>query len=115
MMSMISIEGMEFWAHHGCFEEEQIIGNRFLVDVHFEADTSLAERSDHLSDTVNYQQVYRIIQQEMEIKSKLLEHVARRIAEAIRKEFPGIGHLEVKVTKMNPPLGGNVGAVSVTL
>jgi dihydroneopterin aldolase len=114
-MALISIENMEFWAHHGCFDEEQIIGNRFLVDVHFQTDTALAEESDKLSETVNYQRVYELVKQEMGVTSKLLEHVARRIADAIRTEFPEIGHLEVKVAKMNPPLGGKVEAVRVAL
>ncbi len=54
-MSIISIEGMEFFAYHGCFKEEQLIGTKFNIDLFMKVDTSKAELSDSLSDTVNYQ------------------------------------------------------------
>jgi dihydroneopterin aldolase len=114
-MAVIAIENMEFFAYHGCFEEEQLIGNKFIVDVSFETNTASAEQSDKLSDTVNYQQVYQLVQKEMEHTSKLLEHLARRIATALQTGFPEITDLKVKVSKMNPPIGGKVDKVSVCL
>ena len=81
-MSTISIEQMEFYAYHGCFKEEQIIGTRFLVDLYLETDTKKAEKTDELADTVNYQEVYLLVKKEMDIKSKLLEHVGRRILDS---------------------------------
>lgn len=112
-MALITIESMEFYAYHGCFEEEQIIGNRFIVDIVLQTDTSEAEKTDDLSKTVNYQKVFQIIQKEMEIKSKLLEHLAHRIADAVYHTFPAIQGLTVKVSKLNPPIGGKVDRVSV--
>jgi len=112
-MGRISLEGMEFYAYHGCFAEEQIIGNRFMVDVKIEADTSGAEESDDISKTINYQEVYLVVKTEMERKSKLLEHVAARIARSLKTHFPGILKIRVKVSKMNPPLGGKLNNVSV--
>jgi dihydroneopterin aldolase len=114
-MPLISIEGMEFYAYHGCFKEEQIIGTRFLVDVQLETDTSEAEIADDLSKTVNYQSVYLVIKEEMAIKSRLLEHVARRIANRLLKDFPIIEKLNIKLSKMNPPVGGKVQNVSFSL
>lgn len=114
-MALILLENMEFFAYHGCFAEEQIIGNRFIVNLSFETDTSAAEVSDHLHDTVNYQAVYNLVKKEMEIKSKLLEHVASRIANAVKKAYPQISRLVVKVSKTNPPLGGKLENVSVQL
>ncbi len=114
-MAKIFIENMEFYAYHGCFEEEQVIGNSFLVNIKFETDTKAAEYSDHLEDTVNYQSVYQVIAKEMQQKSKLLEHLARRIIDAVKKAFPQILWVEVKVSKMNPPLGGKMSCVSVEL
>ena len=75
-MSTISIEGMEFYAYHGHFAEEQIIGTWFVVDLFLKTDTTRAEQSDDLQDTVNYLEVYQTVKQEMQISSKLLEHVA---------------------------------------
>jgi len=106
---------MEFYAYHGCFKEEQIIGTRFLVDLHLEINTGGAEKSDDLADTVNYQEVYLLVKKEMDIKSKLLEHVGRRILDSIMKRFPQLDSAEIKISKMNPPLGGKMKNVSVTL
>ena len=114
-MSLITIEGMEFFAYHGCFKEEQIIGTKFFVDLYIEADTIEAEETDKLSKTINYQTVYLIVKKEMEIKSKLLEHIGRRILKAVKKEFPNINNVKVKISKMNPPLGGKINSVSLTL
>ena len=114
-MARILLENMEFFAYHGCFAEEQIIGNRFIVNLSIETDTSAAELSDHLHDTVNYQAVYSLVKKEMEIKSKLLEHVASRIGRAVKNTYPQILRLVVKVSKTNPPLGGKLENVSVQL
>jgi len=106
---------MEFHAYHGCFKEEQIIGNRFIVDIKFDTDTTEAEVADNLSKTVNYAAVYSLVKIEMAITSKLLENLAKRILDAIMKSFPQITNAELKVSKMNPPIGGKVDCVSVSL
>jgi len=106
---------MEFYAYHGCFKEEQIIGTRFLVDLYLETDTGRAEKSDDLADTVNYQEVYLLVKKEMEIKSKLLEHVGRRILNAVMEKFPELRTAELKISKMNPPLGGKIKNVSLIM
>ena len=114
-MSLISIEKMEFYSYHGCFVEERKIGTWFNVDLSMEVDTSKAEMSDNLDDTVNYQAVYQVVKREMMVSSKLLEHVARRILDAVKKEFPAVSYVWVKVKKMNPPLGGKMESVSVEM
>ncbi|MEN8223897.1 MAG: dihydroneopterin aldolase [Bacteroidota bacterium] len=114
-MSTISIEQMEFYAYHGCFKEEQIIGTRFLVDLRLETNTEVAEKSDDLADTVNYQEVYLLVKKEMEVKSKLLEHVGRRILDAVKDKFPQIRSAELIIYKMNPPLGGKMKSVSLLM
>lgn len=114
-MSVISIEGMEFFAYHGCFAEEQLIGTWFVVDLFMEVDTTAAEQSDKLQDTVNYMAVYQVVKKEMMVNSNLLEHVGRRILNAIKTEFKTVEKASVKVRKMNPPLGGKMDFVSLTL
>ena len=111
-MGKILIEGMEFFAYHGCFREEQIIGTRFIVDLEVEVDTACAEQSDLLTDTINYQELYGLVRHEMEQKSKLLEHVARRILDSVQHAFPNLTSLQVKISKINPPLGGKVNQVT---
>jgi dihydroneopterin aldolase len=114
-MSVISIEGMEFFAYHGCFKEEQLIGTKFIIDVFLTVDTNIAEKTDNLIDTVNYQSVFKLIKKEMGQTSKLLEHVGRRVLTSIKNEFPQVEKATLKIRKMNPPLGGKMDFVSVTL
>jgi len=114
-MGKIMLEGMEFFAYHGCYKEEQLIGTKFIVDLEVEYNTASAEESDHLHDTLNYQEVYRIVKREMEIRSKLLENVARRILNSLKEAFPEAGKTTLKIAKVNPPLGGKVKQVSCVL
>ncbi len=106
---------MEFFAYHGCFKEEQMIGTKFNIDLFLTVDTSKAEESDSLADTVNYQEVFRLVKKEMELTSKLLEHVGHRILNSVKSTFPQIEKATLKIRKMNPPLGGKMDYVSLTL
>lgn len=112
---MISVEGMEFYAFHGCTPEEKQVGIRFEVDVHIVCNLSLPAQSDAIEDALNYQTVYGIVAQQMQITSNLIEHVAQRIKNEIVKQFPQAENVSVRVSKMNPPLGGKVQKVSVML
>ena len=114
-MSVVSVEGMEFFAYHGCFKEEQLTGTKFIVDIFLTVDTNKAESSDNLEDTVNYQEVFRLVKAEMLITSKLLEHVGRRILDSVTTKFPQVESATLKIRKMNPPLGGKMDFVSLTL
>lgn len=106
---------MEFYAYHGHFKEERVVGNRFLVDVIIESDCSKAAVSDDLNDADNYQLIYQLVSEQMRIKSHLLENICNRILAAIHESFPGTGKVTVKVSKINPPLGGKVEKVSLTI
>jgi len=106
---------MEFYAFHGHYREEQIVGNKFIVDLTIETDMSIASKSDNLKDAVNYQKAYMIVKSEMGKKSYLLENIAGRILDALYSEMPGITRAKVKVSKMNPPMGGKIGSVSVIM
>lgn len=114
-MAVITINDMRFYAHHGCFEQERVIGTHFRVDLAFMTDTSKAEVSDNISDTVSYLDVYQVVKAEMMTPSHLLEHVARRIGERVLADFAAVETVTVKVCKLNPPLGGQMESVSVEL
>jgi 7,8-dihydroneopterin aldolase/epimerase/oxygenase len=114
-MDIIEIENMEFYARHGHFSDEQVVGNYFLVDVSIETDCTRAALSDRLHDALDYQQLYAIIKEEMHTPSKLLEHLCRRILDRFYGQFPEIGRATIKIKKMNPPIGGKVGSVSVMM
>ncbi|MBN1131583.1 MAG: dihydroneopterin aldolase [Bacteroidales bacterium] len=115
-MGKIIIEEMEFYAFHGHYKEEQIVGNRFLVDLEIEGDMSIPASSDRLGDAINYQVAYRLIREEMrKKKSNLLENIAKRILDALFDNLKGIERATVRVRKMNPPLGGPIKSIGVTL
>jgi len=114
-MSVIEIEGMEFYAFHGHFEVEKVAGNRFLVNLRIEADLSKAGESDKLEDTLDYQNAYQAVKEEMAVSSDLLEHVCQRIISRIKRDFPETQKVTVKVSKMNPPMGGQIEKVSLTM
>lgn len=115
-MGIIEIEDMEFYSYHGCFEAEKIVGNHFLVQAYIETDCRKAALSDKIEDTLNYQTVYTIISEQMNIPSSLLEHVCNRILDALFLQFPKqILHARIKVSKLTPPMGGKMKSVSITL
>lgn len=114
-MGIVEIEGMRFYAYHGHFEAEQIVGNEFLVDLSLETDCSAAAASDNLEDALNYQAVFDTVKKEMQVTSQLLEHVAGRILDALFAKFSVIHKARIKVSKLNPPMGGQIEKASVTL
>jgi dihydroneopterin aldolase len=115
-MGKIVIEEMEFYAFHGHYQEEQIVGNRFLVDLEMDADLTAAAASDSLNDAVNYQQAYQIIKNEMRrTKSNLLENIGKRILDALYAEMEGIEKATIRIRKLNPPMGGPIKSVGVKM
>ena len=105
-MGKVSLEGMEFYARHGYYEEERVIGNKYSVDVTIDLDISEAAEEDKLEGTVNYERVYEIVQNVMSIDANLLEHLAGKLIKAIRDNFDNIDRVKVKVSKYNPPIKG---------
>lgn len=114
-MGIIEIEGMEFYAYHGHFKEEQVVGNKFLVNISIETNCTKAGISDNLNDALDYQKVYTLIKEEMEKKSFLLENICSRILDKLYLQFNSIEKASIKVSKINPPMGGQIKKVSVSM
>ena len=114
-MAKIILENMEFFANHGVLQHETELGNTFVVSLSMEVDTTKAGASDVIDDTVNYQLIYNAIRKQMEIPSRLLEHIAQRIADKLMNKFPRIQHLSLRLSNLNPPLGGKVERVTIEL
>jgi dihydroneopterin aldolase len=114
-MSKIKINGMQFYAYHGCFAEEKIVGTHFVVDCSLDVNIQEAAQTDCLEKTINYQEVYNLIAKEMKISSSLLENVAYRILKSMHAHFPMLKKAWISVKKMNPPLGGKMESVSVEM
>lgn len=106
---------MEFHAFHGCLEFEQQFGNTFIVSLSMELDTTHAGLTDELDHTLNYQLVYDVVKAQMSIPSKLIEHVGQRIMDDVFDKFIQIKELTVRLSKLNPPLGGTVERVTIEL
>ncbi|WP_394748027.1 dihydroneopterin aldolase [Spongiimicrobium salis] len=114
-MGKIRVTDIKVYAYHGCLEEEAIIGSDYLVQVCVDADLTKSTLSDDLSDTVDYVHINAIVAEEMGIRSKLLEQVAQRIINRIFKEITMVQAAEVSVSKVNPPIGGDVKMVTIEL
>jgi dihydroneopterin aldolase len=114
-MGVIAVEGLQFYAHHGYYKEEQVLGGKYMVDIYMTLDITEAADSDVLSKTINYEEIYRLTKEEMEAHSKLIEHVCNNILIKIKNRYPQLTHLKVRVSKHNPPMKGNVERVYVEL
>ena len=106
---------MEFFAYHGCFEAEQIVGNKFTVYAQLHYDCTKPAITDNINDALSYQTAYEVIKREMMKNSHLLENVATRMINALYETFPQVTYVKIKVSKLNPPIGGQIGGTSVTL
>ncbi|MET1258549.1 dihydroneopterin aldolase [Flagellimonas sp. DF-77] len=114
-MGIIKLNNIRVHAWHGCLKEESIIGSDYRVDLQVRSDLRKPAQTDALVDTVDYVHLNNIVKEEMAIKSKLLEHVAQRILDRIFVEFQEVSDAEVSVSKINPPIGGDVESVAVVL
>jgi len=114
-LGIVKVNNIRVYAYHGCLIEEGKIGSEYRVDVSVKANLSKSADSDDLKDTVDYVHLNRIVKEEMAIRAKLLEQVAKRIMTRIFKEIPLVNKAKVSVSKINPPIGGNVALVSVIL
>ena len=114
-MGTIKLQNIRTFSFHGCLEEEARIGSDYRVDLEIKTDLRKSAVSDDLNDTVDYVLLNKIVEEEMAIRSKLLEHVAQRILSRIFKEIPAVSRILLAVSKLNPPIGGDVEAVTIEM
>ncbi|MFK5957555.1 MAG: dihydroneopterin aldolase [Lutibacter sp.] len=114
-MGTIKIKNIRIYAYHGCLIEEGKIGSDYRVDVSVKANLSKSSKTDNLSDTVDYVYLNKIVKEEMAIRSQLLEEVAKRILDRILNEISIVKKAKVAVSKLNPPIGGNVAMVTIEM
>jgi dihydroneopterin aldolase len=114
-MGIIQVNNIRLFSNHGCLEEEAKIGSEYRVDVEIKANLKKSAQTDELTDTVDYVHLNRIVKEEMAIRSKLLEQVAQRILNRFFKELKMLKKAKVAVSKINPPIGGNVEEVVIVL
>ena len=114
-MNKIKLKNILTFSYHGCLIEESKIGSNYRVDLEIEADLTTSANSDKLKDTVDYVHLNKIVIEEMAIRSELLEHVAKRIVDRTLKELNLVEKVTVEVSKLNPPIGGDVEEVTIII
>ncbi len=114
-MHKVLIENAIFHAYHGVFEEETIVGGKFEVNIEMETDFSKSAKTDELAGTIDYSAVYRLVEQEMKVPSKLIEHVGQRIVDALYEKFSSIQFIRLKISKLNPPIKATIEKVSIVI
>ena len=114
-MGSIRLKNIRTFSYHGCLPEEGRIGSEYSVDLEVKTDLRKSAVSDKLEDTVDYVYLNRVVKEEMDIRSNLLEHVAHRIIERVFRELPQVSRIMLSVSKINPPIEGDVELVSVVM
>ena len=114
-MGIIKVENIRVYAYHGCLKEETAIGSDYRVDVEVKADLQTSAKTDDLDHTVDYVLLNKIVKEEMAVASKLLETVARRVLDRIFDESAMVKKASVSISKLNPPIGGDVEMVTIKM
>lgn len=113
--SYVHIDGIRLHARHGVLPQEQLTGNDYIINVRASYDISRAMQTDDVADTLNYAEVYNIIKEEMNVPSKLIEHVAGRIADRLMDSYSQISSVMLRITKCNPPMGADCNGAGVEI
>ncbi len=113
--SSVIIRKARFHAYHGVMEQERTVGNDYEVSAQVDCDITRAMQHDCLDSTVNYADIYRLMAEEMQTPSRLLEHVAGRICRRLFEAFPTIRRVSLEVIKKNPPMGADCDGAGVRI
>ena len=115
MKQYILLQNLHFHAYHGVAPQEQLVGNDFTINLRLGTDFCQAMESDNVNDTVSYADIFAAVSEEMNIPSKLLEHVAGRIIHRLYHDFPTIQEIDLILLKRNPPMNADIDAAGVEL
>lgn len=110
----IYLNGLRFYAFHGVLPQENRVGSKYTLSLRLKTDFSTAAETDDLNGTINYALAYEAVKAEMAVPSKLLEHVAYRIARRLFCEFPTLQEARIELSKQNPPMGADGKETGVT-
>ena len=113
--SYITLQDVHFHAFHGVMPQEKRVGGDFLLNLRVGYSLSAAMESDRLEDTISYAALFELVADEMRIPSKLLEHVAGRMAHAIMSAYPAVSSIDLEIVKQNPPMGADCAGASVEI
>ncbi len=111
----IELNEIRLHAYHGVLDQERRVGNDFVVSLTATLDSMRGALTDELIDTVSYADMYAWVADEMCTPSRLLEHVVYRLMSRVFSESGLIAHLCIRLTKLNPPIVGDVPSASIAL
>ena len=114
-MGKIRLKNIRTYSYHGCLVEESKIGSNYRIDLEVSTNLEKSSTSDDLKDTVDYVLLNKIVEEEMAIRANLLENVAQRIVDRTFRESGAVTKIKVSVSKINPPIGGDVKQVTIVL
>ena len=115
METYVCLDDLYFFAYHGVAPQETMVGNEYALSLRLKTDITRAMATDDVADTLNYAEIYQAIKEEMEIPSKLLEHVGGRIVRRLFHDFPVLEHIDLKLSKRNPPMGADIASAGVEI
>lgn len=113
--SSIFISDLRLYAYHGVLPQERLVGGEYVVSLRVHYDFSRAMETDCVADTLSYADLCALVGREMDVPSQLLEHVAGRIARSILGRWPEATAIDLRITKVNPPMGADCGGAGVEL
>ncbi|MGB7334895.1 MAG: dihydroneopterin aldolase [Salaquimonas sp.] len=115
-MYTITLRNCAFFARHGVYSEEEVLGQRFFVDAVLEVDGGNSLKTDDLEGTVDYGKAFKAIERVVMGKRKyLIEALALEIATALCKKFKMIKQAEITVRKPNAPVQGVLDNIEVKI
>lgn len=111
----IALTNIRFFAFHGFYPEEQLLGNEFFLDIACFITDDMGVKEDDLTNTINYESLYTLAKEEMAEPKKLLETVVENLLNAIKAQFTVVTEVEINLRKNNPPFGGDLAIAEVGL
>jgi len=110
----IFLNGMKFHSYHGVYPKEKVEGGSFEVDLELEIKTNILKVNDSLENTLDYAEIYLLVSKIMATPVNLLEELALRIGREL-KSFDLIGYYRIRISKLQPTLGGTIERVSIEI
>lgn len=112
----ITLKNCAFFARHGVYPQEEVLGQRFFVDAELEVEAGNSLELDELDNTVNYgiafQEIEKVV---IGTRRRLIEVLALDIARMLLGRFPPIRRAKVNIRKPSAPIQGVLDYVEVSV
>lgn len=110
------IKNLEIYAYHGAYQEENVLGQKFILSLSLSVDLQKAGRNDALTDSVHYGEVCKLIEKTfLQKQFRLLEACAENLAETILNAFPSIKEVELSIKKPWAPIGSHLEYAGISI